>query len=86
MLLIQQGQAYGGAVLSILHEKTISLTGNTKSQEFCLSITKKASESYLEILEKWIHEGVIDDPYKEFFVEDRDADNREENINNLNDW
>jgi hypothetical protein len=47
------------------------LTGNTKAQEFCLSLTRKASESYFEILETWIYEGIIDDPFKEFLVEDK---------------
>ncbi|CAG2115806.1 unnamed protein product, partial [Medioppia subpectinata] len=68
---VSKSNSIGGAALSILHEKTISLTGNTKAQEFCLALTKKASEPYFEILETWIYEGIIDDPYKEFLVEDR---------------
>ncbi|CAG2176410.1 unnamed protein product [Oppiella nova] len=68
---VSKSKSIGGAVLSILHENTISLTGNTKAQEFCLSLTRKASESYFEILETWIYEGIIDDPFKEFLVEDK---------------
>ncbi|XP_054164433.1 gamma-tubulin complex component 2-like isoform X2 [Oppia nitens] len=68
---VVKSNSIGGAVLSILHEKTISMTGNTKAQEFCLLLTRKASEPYFEILDTWIYEGIIDDPYKEFLVEDR---------------
>lgn len=54
------------------------MTGNPKAQEFCLSVTRKACEPYFEILDKWIYEGIIDDPYKEFFVEERDVERDDE--------
>jgi gamma-tubulin complex component 2 len=54
------------------------MTGNAKAQEFCLSVTRKASEPYFEILETWIYEGIIDDPYKEFLVEDRASEKDDE--------
>ncbi|KAI1285362.1 Gamma-tubulin complex component 2 [Halotydeus destructor] len=60
----------GGAVLSILHQKTISYTGNLKALDFCMHITRDACEPYFNILERWITEGVIYDPHSEFFVED----------------
>lgn len=74
---ISKGKSYGGAVLSILHDKTMSLSGNTKAQEFCLSVTRKTCEPYFEILENWIYEGIIDDPYNEFLVEDKEAESNE---------
>lgn len=57
-------------MLSILHNKTVSYTGNRKAQDFCMQITTEASKPYFEILERWITEGIIYDPHKEFFIED----------------
>lgn len=67
---INNNNVSGGAVLSILHDKTKSLTGNVKSLDFCLQVTRDACVPYFEILERWITHGLIVDPYNEFFVED----------------
>lgn len=60
--------------MSILHSKTILYTGNVKALDFCFTITRDACVPYFEILEKWVTEGVIYDPYKEFFIEDACVD------------
>ena len=67
---INNNNLYGGAVLSILHNKTVSLTGNVKSLDFCLQITRDACVPYFDILEKWLTEGVIYDRFNEFMIED----------------
>ncbi|RWS29834.1 gamma-tubulin complex component 2-like protein [Leptotrombidium deliense] len=67
---IRQGNCIGGAVLSILHEKTIASTGNMKASQFITKVTADTAKPYLNILDKWITEGCIDDPHKEFFIED----------------
>ncbi|RWS05057.1 gamma-tubulin complex component 2-like protein, partial [Dinothrombium tinctorium] len=67
---IRQGNCIGGAVLSILHEKTVASTGNIKASQFITKVTLEAAKPYLNMLEKWITEGIIYDPYKEFFIED----------------
>ena len=69
---IKQGDCIGGATLSIMHEKTNLNAGNVKVYDFCLLMTKLSSKPYLKILEKWITEGEIFDPYNEFFVEIKD--------------
>ncbi|XP_052239668.1 gamma-tubulin complex component 2-like isoform X1 [Dreissena polymorpha] len=65
---INRGECIGGAVLSLLHEKTSSFIGDVKGQELCLYLTQSACVPYLEILEKWIYKGTITDPYSEFLV------------------
>lgn len=66
---IKQGVCIGGAVLSILHEKTMSCTGNLRAYEFCLKMTQAACEPYFRILKYWLDTGIIRDIYKEFFIE-----------------
>ncbi|KAH9500248.1 Gamma-tubulin complex component 2 [Bulinus truncatus] len=62
---INRGKCIGGAVLSLLHEKTASMIGDSKSSELCLYLTQTACVPYMEILEKWIYRGIITDPYSE---------------------
>jgi hypothetical protein len=52
-------------VLSLLHEKTSSFTGDPTGQELCLYLTQKACVPYMEILGNWVYKGVICDPYQE---------------------
>ena len=67
---INTAKVSGGAVLSILHNKTVGFKANCKLLEFCLTVTRDACVPYFQILDKWITEGRIDDPYNEFFIED----------------
>merc|ERR1719468_277170 len=36
-------------------------------------LTRSAAESYFEILRRWLHRGIIEDPGKDFFVEDNEV-------------
>lgn len=65
---INKGNCAGAAVLSLLHERTTALTGDSKAQDVCLYLTQSACVPYLEILEKWIYKGIIGDPYHEFMI------------------
>ncbi|PNF14012.1 Gamma-tubulin complex component 2 [Cryptotermes secundus] len=75
---ISKSGAKGGKVLSLLHERTSSYTGDPTGQELCLYLTQKACVPYMEILEKWVYKGVICDPYQEFLVEDNEVIQKEE--------
>lgn len=83
---INSNGTYGGAVLSILHAKTASLIGNVKLLDFCIQITTDASVPYLEIFHKWMTEGIIQDPYHEFFIEDTCENCDDEQLNNNSQW
>ncbi|XP_070191427.1 gamma-tubulin complex component 2-like isoform X2 [Littorina saxatilis] len=82
---INRGECMGGAVLSLLHEKTSSLIGDAKSQELCLFLTQSACVPYFEILEKWIYKGIIRDPYSEFLVEENEKIQKEKLLEEYND-
>ncbi|XP_046359513.1 gamma-tubulin complex component 2-like [Haliotis cracherodii] len=82
---INRGECIGGAVLSLLHEKTSTLIGDAKSQELCLYLTQSACVPYFEILEKWIYKGIISDPYTEFLVEENETIQKEKLQEEYND-
>lgn len=82
---INRGECIGGAVLSLLHEKTYSFIGDIKGQELCLYLTQSACVPYFEILEKWIYKGIINDPYSEFLVEENETIHKEKLQEEYND-
>lgn len=82
---VNRGECIGGAVLSLLHEKTSSMIGDIKGQELCLYLTQSACVPYFEILEKWIYKGRINDPYSEFLVEENETIQKEKLQEEYND-
>lgn len=67
----------GGAVLSILHDKTNMLMGDARAQDISLFLTERACRPFLTILHQWIHNGTIVDPFQEFMIEDNELINKE---------
>ncbi|XP_020586336.1 gamma-tubulin complex component 2 isoform X2 [Phalaenopsis equestris] len=45
-----------------------AMAGDTTVRALLEKMTQSASSPYLSILERWVYEGVIDDPYDEFFI------------------
>ncbi|KAK2180083.1 hypothetical protein NP493_457g05005 [Ridgeia piscesae] len=82
---INRGACIGGAVLSLLHEKTSSFIGDAEGQELCLYLTQAACVPYFEILEKWIYKGLIQDPYSEFLIEENESFQKEKLQEDYND-
>ncbi|XP_064628663.1 gamma-tubulin complex component 2-like isoform X2 [Lineus longissimus] len=82
---VNKGECIGGSVLTLLHEKTSSLVGDSKGQELCLCLTQAACVPYFEIMEKWIYKGIISDPYSEFLVEENQSLIREKLQEDYND-
>ncbi|XP_014667456.1 PREDICTED: gamma-tubulin complex component 2-like [Priapulus caudatus] len=82
---INKGQCKGGAVLSLLHERTVGTTGDPRTQELCTFLAQSACVPYFDMLEKWIYKGVIRDPYDEFAVEEHESVQREKLQEDYND-
>ncbi|XP_022084041.1 gamma-tubulin complex component 2-like [Acanthaster planci] len=82
---IDRGASTGGAVLSLLHERTAAMIGDTRAQNLCLFLTQSACAPYFEILEKWIYKGIIKDPYCEFMIEEHEALRKEKLQQEYND-
>ncbi|KAK6911764.1 Gamma tubulin complex component, C-terminal [Dillenia turbinata] len=62
----------GSAVLNLLQSQAKAMAGDNAVRLLLEKMTQSASSAYLGILERWVYEGVIDDPYDEFFI----AENR----------
>ncbi|XP_016707750.1 gamma-tubulin complex component 2 isoform X3 [Gossypium hirsutum] len=58
----------GSAVLNLLQSQAKAMAGDSAVRSLLEKMTHSASNAYLSILERWIYEGVIDDPYDEFFI------------------
>lgn len=56
----------GGALISTIHNYTKH--GDPFIKSYLVSILQSVSRPFYDILERWIYEGELDDPYDEFFV------------------
>ncbi|AET01346.2 putative gamma-tubulin complex component protein [Medicago truncatula] len=58
----------GSAVLNLLQSQAKAMAGDNAVRLLLEKMTQCASRAYMSILERWVYEGVIDDPYGEFFI------------------
>ncbi|CAB4316630.1 unnamed protein product [Prunus armeniaca] len=58
----------GSAVLNLLQSQAKAMAGDNGVRSLLEKMAECASNAYLGILERWVYEGVIDDPYGEFFI------------------
>ncbi|KAJ3331503.1 hypothetical protein HDU76_003008 [Blyttiomyces sp. JEL0837] len=56
----------GGALISMIH--SYANHGDPFVQDFMERLLKRASRPFFEIVKRWIYEGELEDPFKEFFV------------------
>lgn len=58
----------GWRLLNHLHEQAENYSGSREDDELLLLLLRRASVPYLRLLHRWMHEGVLEDPYDEFFI------------------
>lgn len=58
----------GSAVLNLLQSQAKVMAGNYLVRSLLEKMIESANSAYLGILERWVYEGVIDDPHNEFFI------------------
>ncbi|CAD6260374.1 unnamed protein product [Miscanthus lutarioriparius] len=58
----------GSATLNLLQSQAKAMGGDSAVRSLLEKMTEYASGAYLRMLERWVYEGVIDDPYGEFFI------------------
>lgn len=66
-------QLRGAALLDLLHERTAMALGDASAHALVLRLLRVASEPYFAMLERWLCEGVVDDPYEEFMVQENSS-------------
>jgi gamma-tubulin complex component 2 len=69
----------GGRTLSLLHDITVALMGDTQRQRVAIFVTKSSCVPFFEMLSQWLLKGDFDDPYSEFMIEV----NRDINVGSL---
>ncbi len=74
----------GGAVLSALYDG-MKREGDAATQAIYTHLLRHASVPFLRMMEQWLHEGVIDDPYDEFQVQSNDDLSKENLHRDYND-
>lgn len=58
----------GASLLNLLHNKFHALMGDAAGQKLTLRLLRASSEPYFAALERWICEGILDDPYDELMI------------------
>ncbi|KAF3795416.1 Gamma-tubulin complex component 2 [Nymphaea thermarum] len=58
----------GSAVLNLLQAQAAAMAGDNTVRSLLEKMIHHASSAYLCILERWVYEGIIDDPYGELFI------------------
>ncbi|KAG0468400.1 hypothetical protein HPP92_017728 [Vanilla planifolia] len=59
---------FGSGTLNLLQSQAKAMAGDSTVRSLLEKMTQSASTPYLSILERWVYEGIIDDPYGEFFI------------------
>lgn len=70
-IVIRKASAHdfiGSAVLNLLQSQAKIMAGNYMVRSLLEKMIESANSAYLGILERWVYEGVIDDPHDEFFI------------------
>ncbi|MCO5570182.1 hypothetical protein L7F22_023900 [Adiantum nelumboides] len=74
VVLKASGGSYSGAaILNHLENQAAALAGDNSARSLLQKLSQFASAPYLGILERWVYEGVIDDSYGEFFIDENKA-------------
>eukprot|EP00249_Psilotum_nudum_P020681 c27807_g1_i1 orf=331-1980(+) len=71
--VVQKAAAHslsGAAILNLLQSQEAALAGDSAARSLLQKLMHFASAPYLGILERWVYEGVIDDPYGEFLIDE----------------
>ncbi|CUG72456.1 gamma-tubulin complex subunit, putative [Bodo saltans] len=58
----------GGPLLNLLHAQYVRHSGNRDEERLLAVLLRRAVRPYLSILRQWVTEGVLNDPFHEFFV------------------
>ncbi|KAG1302272.1 hypothetical protein G6F64_011071 [Rhizopus arrhizus] len=78
-------QQKGGAILNVLAERLIGLSGDPKCKKIYTFLLSKASAPYFEMLNSWIYHGEIIDPYNEFMILEKKSVKKENLKEDFND-
>lgn len=64
-------QLRGAALLNEIHREAQHRAGDVAARNLCLRLLRATAAPYAKAVERWVYEGVVDDPYDEFLVIER---------------
>ena len=70
--ILTKTHSVGGALLNVIHAQTIAIGHDDDTHAALHFLLQQSSMPFFEILGLWVHEGVIDDPYDEFFINEQE--------------
>ncbi|XP_055347474.1 gamma-tubulin complex component 2-like isoform X2 [Paramacrobiotus metropolitanus] len=65
---VTEGKLRGGALLSALHDRVVRFSPKKEIEQLVLHVVTATAVPFLRMLSKWIYEGVVEDPHREFMV------------------
>lgn len=61
----------GGMLLNVLHAHAVAAGGEQHTTKLLSFVLQESATPYLAMLHSWIHQGIVQDPYAEFMIEER---------------
>ncbi|AIO02582.1 gamma-tubulin complex subunit, putative [Leishmania panamensis] len=58
----------GPRILNHLYDQVNKYSGSSEDHELLMLLLRRSLVPYLRMLQRWMHSGVLDDPYGEFFI------------------
>eukprot|EP00898_Chlorokybus_atmophyticus_P003738 jgi/Chlat1/4365/Chrsp29S04513 len=62
---------FGAQVVNLLHSQATTMAGDTMARKLLQRLMQATCAPYFRMLERWVYEGVVEDPYGEFLIEER---------------
>lgn len=69
LLVAEIGSKKGCPALSVIHNYLSDFKGSQQIRKLLLFIFQSSAAPLLSFVEKWIYNGLIDDPFEEFFIQ-----------------
>lgn len=67
----------GSALLNLLHQRSQAVAGDEQARRLLQKLLHAACAPYFRVLERWLCEGVVSDPYGEFMVQEHKDINKD---------
>lgn len=67
----------GGSVLGLLTHRLAAMAGDPAARSLLSMVLREASRPYMNMLNEWLHHGMIRDPHAEFLVKEQKSIRRE---------
>lgn len=83
-LVLDTGSKKGGALLNVIYNLMVN-SSDASIRDLFAFLLEKASTPYFHILKKWIFNGILEDPFQEFFVKENTSCKKENIESDLND-